>query len=475
MAQEILIIIGLALIFSPALYAMRHSVRYKPIALLLFFGLSTKAGHLLLDTLEESPNYATYALFDRSNTVHIVVQESFSSISVALLLAALFYFVVLHRNAELKLRKEQEALQLEFREKAKLTAAIEHASDAVIVTDVKGIVQYVNPAFERITGYPADETVGVHIEERTNTGSGDEQIYAEMWRQIESGSEWYGMFINKRIDGSYYRTQASIAPVRDVHGKTVSYVSVQRDLSREIELEEQVRHAQRMEAVGSLASGMAHNLRTMLSSILGWIEIARSALGNDDLMARSLTNASRVGERATRQITELLTFSRRTDGEARPIHLGNEVMSTLELLRGIVPENVDLQIRISDDEEQILADSDRIAEAVVNMVMNSVQAIEGKGTVEVSVTKYVSHDHGNCIVLAVADDGIGMDPDTRNRIFDPFFTTKAPGEGTGLGLSVVQGIVADHGATLKVDTEPGKGTTVSISFPVNRGTQHAPQ
>jgi PAS domain S-box-containing protein len=465
--QETLIIMSLILLFAPVVYAMRDSLSHKPVRYLLILGLTAKAGHLFLDTAEELPALATYGLLQKFNSVHVVLQETLSSAATALLVSGLFCFVVLHRAAEKQLRQEGAALRREMHASRRLATAIDHATEAVVVTDNSGTIQYVNPAFERISQYQQEEVIGKNFMDRLHNENHADAFYSDMWASVREGRDWIGTFIDRKKDGSLYRTQTTISPVRDASGNIINFVSVQLDLSREIALQEQVRHAQKMEAVGSLASGIAHNLRTMLSSLLGWIEIAMDARDDADLLSQSLHSAEAIGNRATQQIGDLLAFSRRSEPDLRPVNLSDEISAATDLLRGGIPATIRFEMALDRDTSTFMGDARQVMEMTVNLIVNAAQAIGDRGMIKVTVGS--QSDRPDMVVLRIEDDGPGMSESTRSRVFEPFFTTKGPGEGTGLGLSVVHSIVTSHNGTIEVESEVGKGTQVTVLFPTLTG------
>jgi PAS domain S-box-containing protein len=357
----------------------------------------------------------------------------------------------------------------------RLALAVEQAAEAIVITDREGTILYVNPAFERITGYSREEAVGKNPR-ILRSGHHDPSFYREMWATIERGDVWTGHFFNWKKDGSLYEEDATISPVRDSSGSIVSFVAVKKDVTRMVSLEKQVRMAQKMESVGTLAGGIAHDFNNMLTVILGYGEMLKPRIANDPKATSDLDEILRGAERASVLTRQLLTFARRQVVD--PVHLDlNEVMTGLvKLFRKVTREDIEIKTFPAEGLPTIRADRGQVEQVLMNLSINARDAMPGGGQLVVEtqeawldeeyVKQYPYMKAGRYAVLSVSDTGIGMDEGTRERIFEPFFTTKGPDKGTGLGLSVVYGIVKQHGGFIHVYSEPGKGTTFRIYFPV---------
>jgi two-component system NtrC family sensor kinase len=359
-------------------------------------------------------------------------------------------------------------------DRARLALAVDQAAEAVVITDREGAIQYVNPAFERITGYTLAEAVGKNIR-ILRSGEQGESIYREMWETLLRGEVWEGHFINRKKDGTLYEEDASISPVRDSSGNIISFVAVMRDVTRLLSLEKQVRMAQKMESVGTLAGGIAHDFNNMLTVILGYGEMLKLRIGNDPKAVSDLGEILGSAERASVLTRQLLTFARRQVVE--PVHLDlNEVVTGLvKLLRKVTRENIEIKTFPAERPVMIRADRGQVEQVLMNLCLNARDAMPSGGqlVIETGVTsldeeylkQYPYMKPGRYATLSVSDTGIGMDEKTRERIFEPFFTTKGPEKGTGLGLAMVYGIVKQHDGFIHVYSEPGKGTTFRVYFP----------
>jgi PAS domain S-box-containing protein len=367
--------------------------------------------------------------------------------------------------------KEIQRREGEF---ARLAMAVEQSADAIVLTDRAGTILYVNPAFERITGYLEEEAVG-KTSRILHSGKHDESFYRQMWEALIRGEVWEGHFINRRKDGTLYEEDATISPVRDPVGNIVSFVAVKRDVTRLLSLEKQVRMAQKMEAVGTLAGGIAHDFNNALTVIIGFGEMLKRRIASDPKSVSDLDQILGSAERASVLTRQLLTFARRQIVDLVNLDL-NQVVTDLEkLLRKVTREDIEIKIIPAESPMTIRADPGQIDQVLMNLCLNARDAMpaEGRLVIETGTTsldegylkQYPYMKTGWYVVLSVSDTGIGMDEKTRERVFEPFFTTKGPDKGTGLGLAVVYGIVKQHNGFIHVYSEPGKGSTFRVYFP----------
>ena len=359
-------------------------------------------------------------------------------------------------------------------DRSRLAMAVEQSAEAIVVTDLEGTILYVNPAFERITGYSREEAVGKNPR-FLHSGKHDESFYKKMWDTLARGEVWTGHFVNRKKDGSLYEEDAMISPVRDSSGDVVSYVAVKRDVTRLVSLEKQVRTAQKMESVGNLAGGIAHDFNNALTGIVGFGEMVKLRIANDPKALSDLDEVFRCAERASVLTRQLLTFARRQVID--PVNLDlNEVMTGLvKLLRKVTREDVEIKPFPAEHPVMIRADRGQVEQVLMNLCLNARDAMPegGRLVIETGTTsldegylkRYPYMKAGRYAVLSVSDTGTGMDEETRERVFEPFFTTKGPDKGTGLGLAMVYGIVKQHDGFIHVYSEPGKGTTFRVYFP----------
>ena len=353
------------------------------------------------------------------------------------------------------------------KDRERLAVVVEQADEMIFMTDVDGVIEYVNPAFERITGFTRGEAVGARPEYLLADGP-DEQRDADVWRTLDSGGVWRGRFSNRRKDGSPLEEEATISPVRDASGAIVNYMSIKRDVTQEIALAEQLRHAQRIEAIGILAGGVAHDFNNLLQGMLTLVQVLQSpkctAARRRELLAH-VENTIHRGAQLTRQ---LLLFARREPGRRENLDLGEVLQELAKFLRRVVRENIELSIEPAGESLLVDADRGQLEQVIVNLVMNAMDAMTDGGRLSVRTGR----DGADSGWLEVADTGVGIPEAIRQRVFEPFFTTKERGKGTGLGLSVVHGIVMAHHGAIDLASDGG-GTTVRVRLPLLRDAASA--
>lgn len=364
------------------------------------------------------------------------------------------------------------------KERKRLLAAIEQVAESVMIADTDWIVRYVNPAFERISGYSQEEVIGEHSS-ILRSGRHEKQFFRAMQDTLSLGNVWRGRIITRKKAGDFYEAETTVSPLRDGLGKVINYVCVMRDVTHEVQLERQLRQAQKMEAIGTLAGGIAHDFNNILASIMGFTEMAIEDLPVDSPIRSDLKQVLGSIHRAKDLVRQILAFSRQKEQGRRPVDVGMVVKEAMRLLRASIPTTIEIRHNIAaspEDVGMVLADPTQIHQIVMNMGSNAAHAMREKGGVlEVGVEKvcldagavapFPDLHPGKYLKLRIADTGHGIDPGVLDRIFDPFFTTKGPESGTGLGLSVVYGIVKSHGGAIVVDSELGKGTIFQVFLP----------
>ncbi|MBE0583124.1 MAG: PAS domain S-box protein [Desulfofustis sp.] len=378
--------------------------------------------------------------------------------------------VQIARDVTDTLRQEEERLRL--------STAIGQTSEMVVITDVQGIIRYVNPAFTETTGFTREEAIGRNMN-LLRSGHHDQAFYQQLWETILAGRVWKGRLTNRKKDGSLFSEMTTISPIIDADRTVSAFVAVKRDISREEELEKQLQQAVKLEAIGTLAGGIAHDFNNILSAILGYAQIAKGQLEEGDPLSYPLDHIITAGDRAAELISQILTFSRQDPGSEplSPLKAQSIIKEALKLLRSSFPSTIKLTYRIDADGPAIMADAGQIHQVIMNLCTNARQAIETEhGTIHVEATAVEQDQSANSLPhptlpagrylrISVADSGCGMDEATRQRIFDPFFTTKPKDRGTGLGLAVVHGIVKKHQGEIGVTSAPGQGTTFEIYLP----------
>ncbi|MBF0549214.1 MAG: response regulator, partial [Deltaproteobacteria bacterium] len=267
-----------------------------------------------------------------------------------------------------------------------------------------------------------------------------------------------------------------ISPIRDPEGKITNFVSINRDVTMQARLENQLRQAQKMEAIGTLAGGVAHDFNNILGSIFGYTQLALDDAKSGIVNVEFLEEIFKAAKRAKNLVQQILVLSRQTKYEKKPIELAPIIYESMKLMRASLPANIEINQEILAEKTTILGDSTQIHQVLMNLCTNAAHAMqENGGTLNIRLAdvyldardavKYIGMSPGPHLRLTVSDTGHGMDRRTRDRIFDPFFTTKEMGKGTGMGLAIVHGIIKNHGGAITVYSEPGQGTTFNILLP----------
>jgi PAS domain S-box-containing protein len=373
-------------------------------------------------------------------------------------------------------RKRAEA------EHTRLVTAIEQSAEAVVITDTHGSIEYVNPAFTRITGYSREEALGQNPR-ILKSGKHDLAFYQQLWATILKGEIWHGEIINRRKDGSLYTAEMGIAPVRSTRGEVTHYIATKEDVTKRRSMEAQLRQVLKMEAIGQLAGGVAHDFNNLLTIISGYGQLLQEHLSSGDLgYVEEILKAS---DRATALTRQLLAFSRRQILAPQVLDLNSVVANLEKMLRRLIGENIELTTVQQSGLGRVKADPGQVEQVIINLAVNARDAMPegGKLTIEtanVDLDGTYARRHagvlpGPYVMVAVSDTGIGMNAETLAHMFEPFFTTKEKGKGTGLGLATVYGIVKQSVGYTAVYSEPGHGSTFKVYLPrVEEAVTEAP-
>ncbi len=384
-------------------------------------------------------------------------------------------------NRMLRAQKDELLSILDARRKMerdmiRLTTAVDQAGEGIALFDTGWIIEYVNPAYERLSGYTRKDLLGRSVDFLRKDFV--TEFYPDAPYTVATrGETWRGTARRRKKCGEMIDIHLTVSPVRDQTGKIVNYVGVIQDISKLVRLQHMIAQSQKLEAIGTLAGGIAHDLKNIFTPILLNAEIAVEDVGRDNPahpLLEEIQEAARLGVDLVKQI---MTFTRQTSEEKIPMDISPAIQETLSLLRSAIPKTINIITRFRDEELKVWANPTQIKQVLMNLGSNAAHAMRGKtGLLEVNVAGVDLDENaaasispglpsGSYVEVAVRDTGEGMDETTQQRIFDPFFTTKRHGEGTGMGLSVVRGIIRDHRGTVSVWSRPGQGSIFKVLLP----------
>jgi two-component system, cell cycle sensor histidine kinase and response regulator CckA len=360
-------------------------------------------------------------------------------------------------------------------ERARLQMAVDQAAESILITEPDGRIVYVNPAFERSTGYGRNEMLG-KTPGVLGSGRHDSAYFADLWKTITRGNVWSGHITNRRKDGTLCEEEMVISPVRDASGSVVNFVAVQRDMTNELEMERRLRQSQKMESLGQLAGGIAHDFNNVLGVIQGGLAILKSRL-SDESQTRYIEISESAVNRGADVARRLLMFSRDGQVQLRPLSLADVADDLTRVLEHSIEKTIEIVTDIPPDLPIIQGDAGQLYQMLLNLCINARDAIlqpggeRSSGRITLSARTISGEDvrknfkeaaDGTYVRVSVTDTGSGMTDEVRTRVFEPFFTTKPAGKGTGLGLAVAYGIVKSHLGFIDLQTSPGSGTTFHI-------------
>lgn len=357
----------------------------------------------------------------------------------------------------------------------KLLPAVEQSADTVLITDRDGRIEYVNPAFERLTGYSAKELAG-QTPRILKSGEQSADLYQDLWKKIAAGEIFRGILVNRKKNGELYYTEESISPVRDADGAITHFIANGRDLTERLRLEAQLLQAQKMDAIGRLAGGVAHDFNNLLTIIISYAELAMDAVDSANPLACKLQEIVSAGRRAAQLTRQLLAFSRKQPQVLRVLDLNGVIADITPTLQRLMGEDIRLIFRPDPKLGRVRVDSTQMEQILLNLAANSRDAMPLGGTLKIESSdiylddEYVQHKQavvpkGRYALLTITDTGAGISPDHLPHIFEPFYTTKPSGKGTGLGLATVYGIVKQNKGFIWAYSEVGMGTVFKIYLP----------
>jgi PAS domain S-box-containing protein len=353
-------------------------------------------------------------------------------------------------------------------------AAVEQVAEAIAITDTEGTITYTNKAFQLLTGFTAAAVKGWSVVDLLEQA----QIRKALLQAAQGGT-WEGKVAILPVGGKNLDVDATCSPVRDGRGVISHLVMVMRDVTKELELERELRQAEKMDALGCLAAGIVHDSNNILTTILTAAELIKWNLPTNSPLLSRVDVILQAGLCAAGLNKQILSFSRKSEEKRLPLDLSAIARNALQMLRSTLPANIELRSELVSG-VWVEGDPVLLHQIILNLAINAFHAMRPDGgLLQVSLTETLVDDRsvklglseGRYALLTVKDTGCGMDQPTLERIFDPFFTTKPPGEGTGLGLSVVHASVTKAGGKILVSSTPGKGAEFRIHWPCVTGLE----
>jgi two-component system cell cycle sensor histidine kinase/response regulator CckA len=356
-----------------------------------------------------------------------------------------------------------------------MRCAVDRCHDAVFITDLAGRIEFVNPAFEALTGYSVSKAVGRDLD-LIATEDSDSDAYQAIQDEVASQGIYRGTQQLRRKDGSRFELDLAITAVHDGATRTTNLVYAGRDITEQRILQVELRRIRRMDAIAALAGGVAHDFNNLLMVISAYAELALNALYSEHPLRRNLKEVLGASRRASDLTRQLLVFGRGWVPGLQVISLNSEVEDACRVLPAVIGEDIELQLALGKDLAQVRADPGQIEQALLNLAINARDAMPNGGRLLIETQVVVLDDGftlnapgaspGKHVLLAITDSGQGIQAEELGRIFEPFYTTKPEGKGTGLGLAMVECVVKQNGGFISVDSVPGLGSTFNIYLPV---------
>jgi two-component system, cell cycle sensor histidine kinase and response regulator CckA len=380
------------------------------------------------------------------------------------------------------LEQGQQAAEESLR---KLSLAVEQSSDMVVVTDQNGIIEYVNPAFAALTGYGRDEVRG-NTPRILKSGEQGAEVYQELWRTILAGNVFRGILVNRKKNGELYHVEQSICPVRDPRGRITHFIATGRDLTERVRLEAQLTQAQKMNAVGRLAGGVAHDFNNLLTIITSYSEMALDEIAPSTPLASKIQEVLLAARRAAELTRQLLAFSRKQPRALRVADLNEVIGRIAKTLPRLIGEDIEFTFTPGPELGRVRVDPVQIEQVLMNLASNARDAMPRGGYFRIETSNVILDESyvapkkidiplGAYALISVSDNGEGIAPEHLPHIFEPFYTTKISGQGTGLGLATVYGIVKQNKGLIWAYSEVGKGAIFKIYLPCVAGNDVAPE
>jgi two-component system cell cycle sensor histidine kinase/response regulator CckA len=417
--------------------------------------------------------YFSYLFDEYDPTFSLTLRDSVRGL-VALVF--LFNLYIIHQQLQIhrirrKLTDQEEMFRL----------ISENAEDLITMIDREGQRLYNSPAYQRTFGYSKEDLDGLPFLDQVHPDD-HETVLAARNETFQKGMTPRVEYRFRRKDGEWRTLESNSSPVRNHRGEIEKLVVVSRDITERKRAEEllqqreqQLRQAQKMEAVGQLSGGIAHDFNNLLAVIIGYSETMELRLAPDDPLRENTTEIRKAGQSAAALTHQLLAFSRQQVLQPKILDLNSVVTEMGKMLRRLIGVDIELTNKLASQLGKVKADQSQIEQVIVNLVVNARDAMPDGGkllieTSNVDISETVARSlpflhPGSHVLLTVTDTGVGMDAETQRHIFEPFFTTKEPGKGTGLGLATVYGVVKQSGGVVGIDSRPGRGSTFKIFLP----------
>lgn len=346
----------------------------------------------------------------------------------------------------------------------------ESTINPIQITDLSGKMIYVNPAYERISGYGSDELIGV----KPGIFGSDKhstEFWDEMWETVSSGKAWEGEIENRKKNGEPIDMHVLISPIKNENGEIIGYFGLHRDLTEKKVMEKQLIHTSKMESIGTLAAGVAHEVGNPLASISALVQIVQRS-SDDDFIKEKIGLVTKQVNRISKIIRDLVDFSRPSNFQLQSTDINNSLKESIEIVRvGAKTKHIDFEYDLDKDVPILPLVSDQIQQVFVNILINAVDAINEKkaasGEGYTGKITAATEQDGEFATITIADNGPGITEPNQNKVFEPFFTTKKEGKGTGLGLWVSYGIVQSFKGKIFIESVPGESTAFIIKLPIN--------
>jgi len=355
----------------------------------------------------------------------------------------------------------------------KLANAVDQSPFSIVVTTPDGRVQYVNPKFTQSTGYTLEEIFEKEIPV-LREGHANDESFREFEKTVAAGKKWSGELCTRCKDNRNLWEFVQVSPIRNHADEITHLLSMREDITERKKLEDQLRQAQKMESLGTLAGGIAHDFNNVLAIINGFTEIALSRGPSDEAQAKHLREIHNAAQRAIGLVRQILTFSRKTEATFKSVPLNQHIKDLGRMCAETFPRTVSFKIEVDETLPAIWADPNQLQQVIMNLCVNARDAMPGGGLIALStarvegasIVRLGADPARSYVCIKVSDTGCGMPPHVRARIFEPFFTTKQNSGGTGLGLAVVYGIILNHRGILDVESAEGQGSVFHVYLPI---------